>query len=402
MIAYEILTGERPFAGEHLSTIVYKIVAEEPPNAHRLNGTLTEQIDAVLRRALAKKPEERFPHCSSFVGALEIACAESRGWKTLPAGASASMPTIAVEPPAEAPAPPPVTARPPAPTRIVPMPVFPERGEAPPPPVREPINLPSFERGPEPVRRQRVLLPVLMSVLVVAGLAAIFVYQSGLVGQSGTASQSASSPRTETTPPAPQPLPAAQPSAPQPAPEAQAEKKPSPVPSEPADSGTADAPRAETAPEPEPRETARIPSTRGLHDVWVTTSPPGAKAVLDGNLDQACRTPCMLHGPAGTHQLTVSQAGYLNEYREVRVGDTAVDVPPISLRQPASTLMISSYPAGASVRINGQSMPQQTPAVFTLKPGTYSVTVEKNGVTKTWDAVRLGEELVHLSVALNQ
>ena len=30
VIAYEILTGERPFQGEHLSTVVYKIVAEQP------------------------------------------------------------------------------------------------------------------------------------------------------------------------------------------------------------------------------------------------------------------------------------------------------------------------------------------------------------------------------------
>ena len=45
VIAWEILTGERPFAGEHLSTVVYKIVAEEPPPAHRINGTLTPRID---------------------------------------------------------------------------------------------------------------------------------------------------------------------------------------------------------------------------------------------------------------------------------------------------------------------------------------------------------------------
>jgi serine/threonine protein kinase len=35
VIAYEILTGERPFQGEHLSTVVYKIVAEEPPERSR-------------------------------------------------------------------------------------------------------------------------------------------------------------------------------------------------------------------------------------------------------------------------------------------------------------------------------------------------------------------------------
>src|SRR5580658_9099156 len=106
VIAYEILTGERPFQGEHLSTIVYRIVAEEPEAAQRINGTLTPQIDAVLRRALAKKPAERYPNCSSFVGALEMACAESRGWKTLAAGSAAAMPTLGVERPPAAPPPP--------------------------------------------------------------------------------------------------------------------------------------------------------------------------------------------------------------------------------------------------------------------------------------------------------
>src|ERR1700722_8887962 len=97
VIAYEILTGERPFQGEHLSTVVYKIVAEQPPDAHRINATLTPQIHDVLRRGLSKKPEDRFTTCSNFVGALEMACAESRGWKTLTAGGAAAMATLAVE-----------------------------------------------------------------------------------------------------------------------------------------------------------------------------------------------------------------------------------------------------------------------------------------------------------------
>ena len=101
VIAYEILTGERPFQGEHLSTIVYRIVAEQPPEAHQINGTLTPQIHEVLSRGLAKKPEDRYPTCSSFVGALEMACAESRGWKTVTAGGAAAMPTTAVEHPPE-------------------------------------------------------------------------------------------------------------------------------------------------------------------------------------------------------------------------------------------------------------------------------------------------------------
>ena len=78
--------------------------------------------------------------------------------------------------------------------------------------------------------------------------------------------------------------------------------------------------------------------------MWVTTNPPGAKATLDDDLAQSCQTPCMLRGSTGVHRLTVSQAGYENESREVRIGDTAMDVPSISLRRPSGTLMLSTDP----------------------------------------------------------
>jgi tRNA A-37 threonylcarbamoyl transferase component Bud32 len=430
VVAYEILTGERPFTGDHLSTIVYKIVAEEPPGAQLLNPTLTEQIDAVLRRALAKKPEDRFPNCSTFVGALEMACAESRGWRTLPAGAAAAMPTIAVEPPRQG-------RTPPAPafatgaaraSGAAPKPFMtPPGAAAPAPPLRPSISLPLLERTAEPDRRSW-LLPVLMSLVVVGGLAAVFIYQSGLGGQRGTQSRPAETAmKTEALPPpAPQPVlppvveptpqstvepPAAdvpkesqpagqttpsQPTAGEPAeavaPPEKPDRKPSPIPA-----GAVDSAAAETASSGQAqdlRETVRIPSG-GAHDIWVTSNPPGAKAVLDGNLEQACPTPCMLRGAPGVHHLTVSQAGYLNEYREVRVGDMAVDVPPISLRQPTQTLMVSSDPPGATVRVNGQLMPKLTPAVFSFRPGLYTVVVERNG-NSTTRQVTLGDDLVHL------
>src|ERR1041384_4163895 len=45
VIAYEILTGEKPYTGEHLTTVVYKIVTEEPVPPHRLNSTLGGSIE---------------------------------------------------------------------------------------------------------------------------------------------------------------------------------------------------------------------------------------------------------------------------------------------------------------------------------------------------------------------
>jgi hypothetical protein len=156
------------------------------------------------------------------------------------------------------------------------------------------------------------------------------------------------------------------------------------------------------APPAQSQETVRMPRGRNApQDLWVTTNPPGAKVVLDDNLGQSCQTPCMLHGPAGVHHLTVSQAGYLNEYREIHVGDTAQDVPLISLREASGTLMVTTVPPGASVRINGQLVQQVTPAAITLRPGTYSVTVEKGGRTQT-ERVEVQQSPVYMQIPLGQ
>src|SRR4030095_15115327 len=77
VMAFEMLTGEKPYTGENLTTVAYKIVSEEPVPPHRLNPTLAGSIDAVLRRALSKKPDSRFRTCQEFSDAPERACAET-------------------------------------------------------------------------------------------------------------------------------------------------------------------------------------------------------------------------------------------------------------------------------------------------------------------------------------
>src|ERR1700674_4107754 len=94
VIAYEMLTGEKPYTGEHLTTVVYKIVAEEPVSPHRLNPTLAGPIENALRKSLAKKPEGRYRSCQEFTEALEKACAASRGWKAMARGGSLNEPTL--------------------------------------------------------------------------------------------------------------------------------------------------------------------------------------------------------------------------------------------------------------------------------------------------------------------
>src|SRR5690349_16137782 len=99
VIAFEMLTGDRPFTGEHLTTVVYKIVAEDPPPVQRLNPTLGPEVDSVLRRGLFKKPETRYGSCLEFVTGLETACANTKGWRNLPRGGSLSLPTVVSDAP---------------------------------------------------------------------------------------------------------------------------------------------------------------------------------------------------------------------------------------------------------------------------------------------------------------
>ncbi|RZI98695.1 MAG: serine/threonine protein kinase, partial [Haliea sp.] len=56
VILYQLLTGERPFTGETSTTIMYKVLREEPAPPSALNLSLAPALDAVVAKALAKQP----------------------------------------------------------------------------------------------------------------------------------------------------------------------------------------------------------------------------------------------------------------------------------------------------------------------------------------------------------
>ena len=93
VIAYEVLTGEKPFTADYLPTLLFKIVREEPVPPQRLNATLSADVETVMRRALSKNPADRYDTCVDFVNALAVACNASGNWVPLPRGASHNMPT---------------------------------------------------------------------------------------------------------------------------------------------------------------------------------------------------------------------------------------------------------------------------------------------------------------------
>ncbi len=71
VILYEMVTGERPFEGQSITTIMYKIVHEEPIAPRKLDSTIHPGLSAIVEKALAKAPEARFQTGSDLAVALE-------------------------------------------------------------------------------------------------------------------------------------------------------------------------------------------------------------------------------------------------------------------------------------------------------------------------------------------
>ena len=91
VLAYEALTGRKPFEGETITPILYSVVNTEPPPPSSWNPGLPRPHDDVFRRALAKDPTARFRSAGAFVAALASSAPASSGVDTLPAGAAASV-----------------------------------------------------------------------------------------------------------------------------------------------------------------------------------------------------------------------------------------------------------------------------------------------------------------------
>jgi serine/threonine-protein kinase len=84
VVVYELLTGEKPFSADNLAALHYFICKRPSKPVNELNPTLSETVNRVVERALAKLPEERYASCSEFVGALSVALGECGEWQPVP------------------------------------------------------------------------------------------------------------------------------------------------------------------------------------------------------------------------------------------------------------------------------------------------------------------------------
>ena len=76
VLLYQLLTGERPFQGTSLATIMHKLLKEEPTPPSVINVHVPPAFDAVITKALAKRPENRYQTGAEFIAAIESAAGQ--------------------------------------------------------------------------------------------------------------------------------------------------------------------------------------------------------------------------------------------------------------------------------------------------------------------------------------
>jgi tetratricopeptide (TPR) repeat protein/tRNA A-37 threonylcarbamoyl transferase component Bud32 len=70
VVLYELLTGQLPFQGDHEAAVLHAIINEEPLPVARFNNKVSEDLQRVVSKALAKEKEERYQHIDDVLADL--------------------------------------------------------------------------------------------------------------------------------------------------------------------------------------------------------------------------------------------------------------------------------------------------------------------------------------------
>ena len=71
VLLYEMITGEKPFPGQNITTVIYKIVNEEPVPPRQIDPSIHTGLSAVVMKALAKEPSARYQNCRDMLEDLK-------------------------------------------------------------------------------------------------------------------------------------------------------------------------------------------------------------------------------------------------------------------------------------------------------------------------------------------
>jgi hypothetical protein len=79
VVLYEAVTGVNPFQRDDVASVLYEIVHRDPVPARQRNARVSPALDTVIRRAMSKEPEQRYPTALALGEALAQALEQPAG-----------------------------------------------------------------------------------------------------------------------------------------------------------------------------------------------------------------------------------------------------------------------------------------------------------------------------------
>jgi eukaryotic-like serine/threonine-protein kinase len=79
VLLYEVLAGEVPYPADNYMAAAVRHMQDPVPSVRERRRDVSPRVDELIQRALAKRPEDRFPTTEALVAALETCLAEEAG-----------------------------------------------------------------------------------------------------------------------------------------------------------------------------------------------------------------------------------------------------------------------------------------------------------------------------------
>ncbi len=379
VILYELVTGEKPFGGQNITTVIYRIIHENPTPPRELDAAIHPGLNYIIGKSLAKNPDERYQSCRQLAEDL-------RSYKNLGGQASPTATVVFHAPPFSA-APfeaPSAQTAPPA----LEVPVGATRlartlsATAIDQQIIRPVSAQVIPPVP-PLPRERHPMVWVLLVLVIAGALGTGGYYL-LFRKPAPTIERASQPAN------PSPANAAATS-----PTAQQGSAVSPAPVEatenklPVEASAKSAPGEKAGVEKEGPPEAALPASAKsaraapapkLGQLLVTSNLSGARISIDGRSDPDWITPHSVFEdiPAGTHLVAVSEEGYDDVQRSVTIEGGRTSSFHAQLSVSTGEVDIKTVPAGQEILIDGKSY-GPSPVQKMLPIGEHSVTIMQPG-----------------------
>ncbi|MGE5278882.1 MAG: serine/threonine-protein kinase [Acidobacteriota bacterium] len=377
VLAYELLTYRKPFRGEHLSTVLYKILNEQPEPIETVAPDVPAALSAAVRRAMEKSPDKRYPSMQELLRDLHalykeltgasarystiarLAATEGPDLETTVATPSHGTRTVHITPPsgalARVPAPEPVRAAPP-PARPAVAPGlelvnFRDSSEA--------TMVPPGRMAPEAAGSRRLVIGAISIAVLGAAAAAGWFLTRGRQAAPVPPAAAAAAPVATAAPPADLPTP-----------ELGVDARPQPTAAPPA-APVAAVEQPTPAPKPAPPKRFAVqfssipPATLYVDGRQIGSSVPAKRVELE----------------EGKHRYRFEAPGLPPYEQTFHLG--ANGAAPIAYQFPIGTLVLQTDPSwiGASIIVDGKYKATVRSATETvrLSPGTHRVIVLREG-----------------------